>query len=80
MVPATGKVTVVIWTMEAKTGSSMSGAATFKMSLAVDCDVGAMPQGSAKWVWFMPSCAATVFIFATNAATLPASQLASMSA
>ena len=45
-----------IWTMEAKTGSSMSGAATFKMSLAVDCDAGAKPLGSAKWVWLMPSC------------------------
>ena len=38
MVPATGKVTEVIFTMPANVGSSMSDAATFKRSPAVDSE------------------------------------------
>ena len=58
----------------------MSGAATFRMSAAVDMDCGETPLGSAKWDWRMPSAAAVAFIFATKAGMLPASQRASRSA
>ena len=80
IVPATGNVTEVLSTIEATTGSAMSGAATFKMSPAVDTDCGETPLGSAKCVWCMPSDAAVAFIFATKAGMLPASQRASRSA
>ena len=58
----------------------MSGAATLRMSPAVETDWAEIPLASAKWVWLMPSAAAVAFIFATKAGMLPASQRASRSA
>ena len=76
--PARGTLAVGSSTSVAKAGMAMPAAAIRSMSEAVETDCGWNPLASTKWVWSAPSDASRAFILATNAASLPASHLASV--